>query len=83
MHNSIPSGSSSPNDCVADLVDEKGSHNDIYKYATMADIVVCCLNMNRETVNLPSYVNLFLPSIFMLPQIGVNQRVMFVCRLVS
>lgn len=33
-----------------DLVDETGSHNDIHKYASMADIVVCCLNMNRETV---------------------------------
>ena len=83
MHNSIHLGSLGANDSVADLVDEKGSHNDIYKYASMADIVVCCLNMNRETVKLPSYINLFLPSIFMLQQIGVNQRVIFVCRLVS
>lgn len=42
-------GSSSQNGCATDLVDEKGSHDDIYKYASIADIVVCCLNMNRET----------------------------------
>lgn len=35
-----------------DLVDETGSHNDIHKYASMADIVVCCLNMNRETAGI-------------------------------
>uniref|UniRef100_A0A803M505 Uncharacterized protein n=1 Tax=Chenopodium quinoa TaxID=63459 RepID=A0A803M505_CHEQI len=45
-------GSSAHNDCVTDLVDEKGSHDDIYKYAGMADIVVCCLNMNRETAGI-------------------------------
>ncbi|XP_074279584.1 uncharacterized protein LOC141604919 [Silene latifolia] len=36
-------------DGVANLVDEKGTHDDIYKFAGMADIVVCCLNMNRQT----------------------------------
>lgn len=33
-----------------DLVDEKGSHDDILKFASKADIVVCCLSMNSETV---------------------------------
>ncbi|KNA10340.1 hypothetical protein SOVF_145270, partial [Spinacia oleracea] len=40
---------SSNDDCVADLVDEKDSHDDIYKYAGLADIVICLLNMNHET----------------------------------
>ncbi|XP_024021067.1 uncharacterized protein LOC21391680 [Morus notabilis] len=33
-----------------DLVDEKGSHEDIYQFASKADIVVCCLRLNSETV---------------------------------
>ncbi|RZC16052.1 Hydroxypyruvate reductase isoform C [Glycine soja] len=33
-----------------DLVDVKGSHEDIYEFARKADIVVCCLTLNRETV---------------------------------
>lgn len=33
-----------------DMVDEKGSHDDILKFASKADIVVCCLSMNSETV---------------------------------
>uniref|UniRef100_A0A2P2JRJ9 Uncharacterized protein n=1 Tax=Rhizophora mucronata TaxID=61149 RepID=A0A2P2JRJ9_RHIMU len=32
-----------------DLVDEKGSHKDIYNFASNADIVVCCLGLNKET----------------------------------
>lgn len=32
-----------------DLVDEKGSHEDIYEFAKISDIVVCCLRMNSET----------------------------------
>ena len=32
------------------FVDEKGSHEDIYKLASKADIVVCCLSLNNETV---------------------------------
>lgn len=40
------------NDCYADLVDERGSHADILKFASKADIVVCCLAMNSETVRL-------------------------------
>ncbi len=33
-----------------DLVDEKGGHEDIHKFASNADIVVCCLSLNRQTV---------------------------------
>ncbi|XP_019199679.1 PREDICTED: uncharacterized protein LOC109193280 isoform X1 [Ipomoea nil] len=35
-----------------DLVDEKGSHDDILKFASKADIVVCCLSMNSETAGI-------------------------------
>ncbi|XP_019199678.1 PREDICTED: uncharacterized protein LOC109193278 isoform X2 [Ipomoea nil] len=35
-----------------DLVDEKGSHDDILKFASKADIVVCCLSMNSETARI-------------------------------
>lgn len=34
------------------LVDERGSHEDIYKFASKADIVVCCLSLNSETVGI-------------------------------
>lgn len=34
-----------------DLVDEKGSHEDRFKFASKADIVVCCLILNKETVS--------------------------------
>ncbi|XP_011003977.1 PREDICTED: glyoxylate reductase/hydroxypyruvate reductase isoform X6 [Populus euphratica] len=34
------------------LVDEKGSHEDIYKFAGVSDIVVCCLSMNKETAGI-------------------------------
>jgi len=37
-------------DDAEDLVDVKGSHEDIYEFARKADIVVCCLTLNRETV---------------------------------
>ncbi|KAK9279264.1 hypothetical protein L1049_012943 [Liquidambar formosana] len=37
------------NGIVEDLVDEKGSHEDIYEFASNADIVVCCLSINSET----------------------------------
>ncbi|PPR99596.1 hypothetical protein GOBAR_AA21071 [Gossypium barbadense] len=40
------------NGVVDDLVDEKGSHGDIYEFASKADIVVCCLSMNKETVGI-------------------------------
>ena len=33
-----------------DLVDEKGTHEHIIDFASKADIVVCCLVMNAETV---------------------------------
>ncbi|XP_048591788.1 hydroxypyruvate reductase isoform X2 [Brassica napus] len=32
------------------LVDEKGSHEDIYTFASKADIVVVCLRLSKETV---------------------------------
>ncbi|KAK4718957.1 hypothetical protein R3W88_017295 [Solanum pinnatisectum] len=35
-----------------DLVDERGCHDDILKFASKADIVVCCLAMTTETVRL-------------------------------
>ncbi|KAL0365807.1 UNVERIFIED_CONTAM: D-3-phosphoglycerate dehydrogenase [Sesamum radiatum] len=35
-----------------DLVDEKGGHQDILKFASRADIVVCCLAMNSETAGI-------------------------------
>jgi lactate dehydrogenase-like 2-hydroxyacid dehydrogenase len=34
-----------------DLVDEKGSHEDIYEFVGRADIVVCCLSLNKETAS--------------------------------
>lgn len=37
---------------VDDLVDVKGSHEDIYDFATKADIVACCLNLNSETAGI-------------------------------
>ncbi|MED6205106.1 hypothetical protein PIB30_015013 [Stylosanthes scabra] len=35
---------------VDDLVDERGNHEDMYEFARKADIVVCCLHLNSETV---------------------------------
>ncbi|WMV34781.1 hypothetical protein MTR67_028166 [Solanum verrucosum] len=35
-----------------DLVDERGSHDDILKFASKADIVVCCLPMTTETIGI-------------------------------
>ncbi|MED6132716.1 hypothetical protein PIB30_021542 [Stylosanthes scabra] len=35
---------------VDDLVDERGKHEDMYEFARKADIVVCCLHLNSETV---------------------------------
>ncbi|CAL1409936.1 unnamed protein product [Linum trigynum] len=45
---------------VHDLVDEKGSHEEIHEFAGKADIVVCCLCMNKETVGIVN--NSFLSS---------------------
>lgn len=33
-----------------DFIDEKGNHEDIHEFASKADIVVCCLSLNSETV---------------------------------
>ncbi|XP_009588864.1 uncharacterized protein [Nicotiana tomentosiformis] len=35
-----------------DLVDERGNHDDILKFVSKADIVVCCLAMNKETAGI-------------------------------
>jgi phosphoglycerate dehydrogenase-like enzyme len=35
-----------------DLIDEKGVHGDIYKFASRADIIICCLTMNSETAGI-------------------------------
>lgn len=32
------------------LIDEKGGHEDIHKFASKADVVICCLSLNSETV---------------------------------
>ncbi|KAG8495105.1 hypothetical protein CXB51_013219 [Gossypium anomalum] len=48
----IPKAIPTQNWVVDDLVDEKGSHGDIYEFASKADIVVCCLSMNKETVGI-------------------------------
>ncbi|TYH70040.1 hypothetical protein ES332_D05G091700v1 [Gossypium tomentosum] len=48
----IPKAFPTQNGVLDDLVDEKGSHGDIYEFASKADIVVCCLSMNKETVGI-------------------------------
>ncbi|XP_030513037.1 hydroxypyruvate reductase isoform X2 [Rhodamnia argentea] len=40
------------NGMSGDLVDVKGSHNDICNFAGEADIVVCCLSLNKDTVGI-------------------------------
>ncbi|GAV69540.1 2-Hacid_dh domain-containing protein/2-Hacid_dh_C domain-containing protein [Cephalotus follicularis] len=37
---------------IDDLVDEKGGHEDIFEFASRADIVVCCLSLNKETAGI-------------------------------
>ncbi|KAF5936253.1 hypothetical protein HYC85_027382 [Camellia sinensis] len=37
-----------------DLVDDKGFHEDIHTFASNADVVICCLLMNSETLGLCS-----------------------------
>ncbi|CAN8239460.1 unnamed protein product [Cochlearia groenlandica] len=39
-------------DSDSSLVDEKGSHEDIYAFAGKADIVVVCLRLNKETAEI-------------------------------
>ncbi|XP_027346307.1 uncharacterized protein LOC113858068 isoform X2 [Abrus precatorius] len=39
-------------DDVDNLVDVKGSHEDIYDFARKADIVVCCIRLNNETADI-------------------------------
>ncbi|KAE8688718.1 D-isomer specific 2-hydroxyacid dehydrogenase family protein isoform 4 [Hibiscus syriacus] len=45
-----PKAFPSQNEVIDDLVDKKGIHGDIYEFASNADIVVCCLNLNKDTV---------------------------------
>lgn len=54
MQNSCETDVSSPsqNGIVDDFVDEKGSHGDVYTFASEADIIVCCLSMNAETAGI-------------------------------
>lgn len=54
---SVPNGfnstePTSQNGTHEDLVDEKGSHEHIYEFAKISDIVVCCLTMNNETAGI-------------------------------
>ncbi|KAL4590536.1 hypothetical protein LXL04_003468 [Taraxacum kok-saghyz] len=42
----------SKNGAHEDLVDEKGCHGDIYEFAKISDIIVCCLTMNSETAGI-------------------------------
>lgn len=51
----ISSGLPTQNDTSDDLVDEKGDHEHIQNFASNADIVVCCLSMNSQTVRLLSF----------------------------
>ncbi|KAL5776328.1 hypothetical protein ACOSP7_009254 [Xanthoceras sorbifolium] len=54
-HTEVPSESNAlpvTNGIIDDLVDEKGSHEDHCKFASKADIVVCCLILNKETVGI-------------------------------
>jgi hypothetical protein len=52
MFSFICTGASVQNGSRYDLVDEKGCHEDIQEFASKADIVVCCLILNSETVRL-------------------------------
>lgn len=58
------SGFPTPNDSADELVDEKDNHEAIYDFASRADIVVCCLRLNGETVraNIFTFCSSFLGS---------------------
>lgn len=43
---------SDDDDAHVDLIDEKGNPQDILRFASRADIVVCCLAMNKETAGI-------------------------------
>lgn len=40
------------NGIIDDLVDEKGCHEDIFEFASKADVVVCCLSLNKQTAGI-------------------------------
>ncbi|WMV34779.1 hypothetical protein MTR67_028164 [Solanum verrucosum] len=48
----IPSGETGNAASFAEMVDERGSHDDILKFASKADIVVSCLPMTTETIGI-------------------------------
>ncbi|XAR69403.1 Hydroxypyruvate reductase [Bertholletia excelsa] len=50
--NSFNSDDLSEGVAIDDLVDEKGSHEDVRIFASKADVVVCCLLMNSETAGI-------------------------------
>ncbi|XP_039024034.1 hydroxypyruvate reductase-like isoform X1 [Hibiscus syriacus] len=47
-----PKAFPSQNEVIDDLIDKKGIHGDIYEFASNADIVVCCLSLNKDTVGI-------------------------------
>ncbi|KAK4751350.1 hypothetical protein SAY87_004832 [Trapa incisa] len=52
---SLKNGGSSKTDASGtnhEMVDEKGGHDEIYELANKADIVVCCLSLNKETAGI-------------------------------
>ncbi|KAK4781458.1 hypothetical protein SAY86_015560 [Trapa natans] len=52
---SLKNGGSSKTDASGtnhEMVDEKGGHDEIYQLANKADIVVCCLSLNKETAGI-------------------------------
>ncbi|GAY64697.1 hypothetical protein CUMW_235470 [Citrus unshiu] len=53
-HSQVYCESSVKNGIIDDLVDEKGCHEDIFEFASKADVVVCCLSLNKQTVKLCS-----------------------------
>lgn len=51
-NNSNSTEATSQNGTHDNLVDEKGSHEDIHEFAKISDIIVCCLTMNSETAGI-------------------------------
>ncbi|ESR54758.1 hypothetical protein CICLE_v10020311mg [Citrus x clementina] len=51
-HSQVSCQSSVKNGIIDDLVDEKGCHEDIFEFASKADVVVCCLSLNKQTAGI-------------------------------
>ncbi|GMI81690.1 hypothetical protein like AT1G72190 [Hibiscus trionum] len=47
-----PKAFPSRNGVIDGLIDKKGIHGDVYEFASNADIVACCLSLNKETVGI-------------------------------